>query len=634
MALKHGGLRRALYALVLFGVGLCVYLYWAQVGKDFPSIAPRFRQTNSGRRYAETLWTWVCTASRCERREKTKEQAATSLETCNMLCGSTQLWPQPTGPVQLGSHYITFFPHQIRFETSAQGPERNLLEKAYAIFRANINYLINEEIEPGSYRSDINEFIVKIIVSLHNHTMLRLNTDESYNLTVRPSEKDLIATIRAKTFYGARHGLETLSQLIWSDDTELGPVLRVLKGASIQDSPKFAYRGLMLDTSRHFFSIAALKRMLTGMASCKLNIFHWHLTDSQSFPFDSPRVPQMTKYGALAPEMIYSAEDIKDLVQFAKVRGIRILIEMDTPAHAGNGWNWGPYENLGELAVCVNQQPWSLYCGEPPCGQLNPDNPNVYKVLENLYRDILELTEEKEIFHLGGDEVNLHCWEQHQTKISTPYNYTDLHDTWGEFTVQAMKRLEQANNGRIIPNIIMWSSDLTKRPYIEKYLNKHRTIVQTWGGSTWPETIDLLEDGYRVIISHVDAWYLDCGFGKWRETGGAACDPYRTWQTVYTHRPWQRMRITGSKRSLVLGGEACLWTEQVDESSLDTRLWPRAAALAERLWSDPNLDLDTLAIQEDVYTRLNTHRDRLVTRGLNAEAMWPKWCAQNPGMCL
>lgn len=552
-----------------------------------------------------------------------------------MLCASTQLWPQPTGPVQLGSHYITFYLHQLRFETSAQEQDRELLDKAYEIFKSNIQVLAGDEEDSWATKTDINEFIIKVLVTSFNHQTVQLNTDESYNLTLRPANNDLVATIRAKTYFGARHGLETLSQLIWRDETDEGIILKVLKGATIQDAPKFPYRGLMLDTARQFFSVASLKRLLVGMSACKLNVFHWHLTDSQSFPFDSPRVPQMARYGALSPEMVYTAADVKDIVEFARVRGIRVLMEIDTPAHAGNGWNWGPTQGLGELAVCVNQQPWSLYCGEPPCGQLNPDNPNIYKVLEDLYKDILELSGEREMFHLGGDEVNLHCWEQQQqSKISTPYNYTDLHDTWGEFTLKAIKRLEKANHGKPISSIIMWSSDLTKKPYIDHYLNKNKIIVQTWGGSTWPETQDLLAEGYRVIISHVDAWYLDCGFGKWRETGGAACDPYRTWQTVYTHRPWYNMGLSPSKKSLVLGGEACLWTEQVDEVSLDTRMWPRAAALAERLWSDPQLALDSTSVHEDVYTRLNTHRDRLVRRGLKAETMWPRWCQQNPGMCL
>lgn len=466
-----------------------------------------------------------------------------------------------------------------------------------------------------------------------DHKTLNLHTDESYNLTLRPIDKDLVATIRAKTYFGARHALETLSQLIWKDETPNGVVLNVLKGATIQDAPKFPYRGLMVDTARNFFSVDSLKRVLIGMSASKLNVFHWHITDSQSFPFDSPSVPQMAQYGAYSPEMVYSARDVLEIVEFAKVRGIRVLIEIDTPAHAGNGWNWGPKENMGELAVCVNKLPWGVYCGEPPCGQLNPENPKVYGILEKLYKDVLELSREHEMFHLGGDEVNLHCWEESLSK-TTPYNYTNLHDTWGEFTLEAIKRLEKANGAKKIPSIVVWSSDLTKKPYSDKYLDKDKIVVQIWGGSTWSETTDLLSDGYRVILSHVDAWYLDCGFGKWREQGSAACDPYRTWQKVYLHRPWQSLGLNRKKKSQILGGEACLWTEQVDEMSLDTRLWPRASALAERLWTDPAVDADYLSVNEDVYTRLNTHRERLMDRGLRAEALWPKWCLQNPGMCL
>lgn len=557
-----------------------------------------------------------------------------------MLCGSTQLWPQPTGPVQLGSHFVTFYLHQLRFETSAREEDRELLQEAYTIFKSNIQALVDDEEVDIRRASDINEFVIKVLVTTFNQKSIHLNTDESYNLTLRPLDSSLVATIRAKTYFGARHGLETLSQLIWKEETRDGTALKILKGAAIQDSPKFPYRGLMIDTARHFFSLSALKRVLIGMSASKLNVFHWHISDSQSFPFDSPRVPQMAKYGAHSPEMVYAADDVKEIVEFAKVRGIRVLIEIDTPAHAGNGWDWGVKHGLGELAVCVNQQPWNMYCGEPPCGQLNPENPNVYKVLENLYKDVLELSKETEMFHLGGDEVNLHCWDQQQpqpqdeNKFTMPLNYTDLHDTWGEFTLKAIKHLEKANGAKPISSIIVWSSDLTKKPYIDKYLDKNKIIVQIWGGSSWPESQDLLSDGYRVIMSHVDAWYLDCGFGKWRETGGAACDPYRTWQQMYTHRPWHNMELLPSKKSLILGGEACLWSEQVDEMSLDTRLWPRVAAFAERLWSDPALDADYSSIHEDVYTRLNTHRDRLVARGLKSEALWPKWCVQNPGMCL
>lgn len=177
--------------------------------------------------------------------------------------------------------------------------------------------------------------------------------------------------------------------------------------------------------------------------------------------------------------------------------------------------------------------------------------------------------------------------------------------------------------------VIIWSSNLTKRPYSIRYLNRDYVVVQSWGASQWSDTTELLADGYKVIISHVDAWYLDCGFGRWRETGEGACDPYRPWQTMYNHQPWME-----TTKHQILGGEACLWSEQLDVASLDTRLWPRTAAFAERLWSDPPVNNEYYAISEDVYTRLTNQRQRLINRGLAAEALWPAWCTENPGMCL
>lgn len=361
-----------------------------------------------------------------------------------------------------------------------------------------------------------------------------------------------------------------MSQLIWFDD-DLG-MYRILNEAHIEDAPKFRYRGLMLDTSRHFFSVPAIKRTLMGMAHSKLNRFHWHLTDSQSFPYRSKFYPQMAQYGAYSDEEVYTPEDVKEIVDYARVRGIQVIIEIDAPAHAGNGWDWGPRHGMGELSLCINQQPWNFYCGEPPCGQLNPKNNNTYLVLEKLYQELLELSGPVDFFHLGGDEVNLECWGQH-------FNDTDLRGLWCDFMLQAYGRLRKANGGGGAPKYTMvWSSGLTTMPC----LSKESFVVQVWGGSTWQENYDLINSGFNVVISHVDAWYLDCGFGSWRSLGEAACSPYRSWQNVYKHRPWTRMRLTEQQTKQVLGGEACLWTEQVDESVLDARVWPRATALGER----------------------------------------------------
>ncbi|KAJ8916342.1 hypothetical protein NQ315_005037 [Exocentrus adspersus] len=629
--MKQGELRRALMVVTVLCIFLFIYLYWQQSTKITPTLVYNYKHTYSSYKKSHPpQWTWECINQRCERRSIKGDVGAVSLATCSMLCGSTQLWPQPTGPVTLGSRAVTFNHKQLQLESIVSPPAKALLEKAYTSFNENIVSLIEKK-DYIKEKTDLKRFLIRVTIVHSDIVRLKTSTDEGYSIALKPIGNEIIANITAQTYFGARHGLETLSQLIWWDDYANGGMLKVLKGATVQDSPVFSYRGLMIDTSRNFMSIESLKKVMVGMSANKLNVFHWHVTDSQSFPLIVPSVPQLAKTGAYSSGMTYAPEEVKALVEFARLRGIRVVMEVDTPAHAGNGWTWGPQEGLGELAVCVNERPWSMYCGEPPCGQLNPENPNVYDVLEKLYKDLLDLSSENEIFHIGGDEVNLECWAQHLQKTNTLYNYTDLHDLWGEFTMKALNRLYIANGNKKIPYIIVWSSKLSKRPYLTKYLDKSNIVVQSWGASQWPDTPDLIADGYKVLISHVDAWYLDCGFGRWRETGDATCDPYRPWQTVYNHRPWQQLHLN---KKQIFGGEAALWSEQVDESSLDARLWPRAAAFAERVWSDPQLDTTTYSIQEDVYTRLNTHRDRLVSRGLGAEALWPSWCAQNPGMCL
>ncbi|XP_018321512.1 probable beta-hexosaminidase fdl isoform X2 [Agrilus planipennis] len=623
--MKQMGKKKLLLALLLFSGGFILYFVWIQNTFEFPTIVHSLRTAYQTNMKSDPRWTWRCHNERCERHIKKENEKSASLITCNMLCGQPKLWPFPTGSLYVSEDSVTFFYHQISVLYFAKNPVRSLLEQSFAVFNQNVINMVPTTYKT-SYKSDIKRFLVVVSVTHPNQNKLTLSTDESYTLAMNMNGDDLVATIKAGTYFGARHGLETLSQLIWWDDHPPEGILRTVKAANIQDAPVFAYRGLMIDTARNFMPVDSLKRTLIGMSMNKLNIFHWHMTDSQSFPFSTPSVPKMAQYGAYGPDMVYTPQDIQELVEFAYHLGIRVVIEIDTPAHAGNGWNWGPEEGLGDLAVCVNEQPWNLYCGEPPCGQLNPLNPNTYEVLEKLYKDIIRLTGETELFHMGGDEVNLDCWGQFLKGI----NYTDFHDLWGLFTMKALEKLASANGGNLPSNMIFWSSNLSRRPYITRYMDKSKTIIQIWSPSLWSDTYDILADGYRVIMSHVDAWYLDCGFGRWRETGEAACDPYRSWQTMYLHRPWQE----SMDKNLVVGAEACLWSEQLDAASLDARLWPRTSAFAERVWSDPEKDVKMYTIKESVYTRLTIQRDRLISRGLGAEALWPLWCSQNPGLCL
>lgn len=216
----------------------------------------------------------------------------------------------------------------------------------------------------------------------------------------------MIVTLTSVTIYGFRHGLETLSQLMTANQCSSG--LLLVKSARVEDRPVYRHRGILLDTSRNFLPVYDIKRTIDGMASSKFNVFHWHITDSQSFPLEIPSLPQFTIYGAYSPTEVYTPSNVSDIIEYAKNRGIRTIIEIDIPSHSGNGWNWGPDYGLGDLAVCVNKQPWRKYCIQPPCGQLNPVNKMVFGVLRDVYRHIISLLSKSETIHVGGDEVSIY----------------------------------------------------------------------------------------------------------------------------------------------------------------------------------------------------------------------------------
>nr|CAD7426366.1 unnamed protein product [Timema monikensis] len=615
-----------------------------------------------------STWTWSCEQNQCVRHMLSEQRRPrVSLATCTMQCGALPLWPRPTGHTELSTTFSKFRLDHLQVSSAAATPKvTELLDRAGGIFLDNLKALSWQG--RGRYQDEVHAleaFQVKLSVSGSSSELepyLTLKTDEGYRLTVRKHGKTLHATVTSGTFFGARHGLETLSQMIWYDEEDDSGVLRVLDNATIDDRPVFPHRGLMIDTSRNFLPLSSIMLTIDGMAASKLNTLHWHMTDSQSFPFDSPRVPQMAQYGAYSFDETYSSADVSSVVEHARVRGVRVLVEIDAPAHAGVGWQWGPISGKGNLTLCVNYQPWRMYCGQPPCGQLNPVNDHTYKVLGDLYADLVELTRTTDEFHMGGDEVDLNCWAAHKDVLGQSPKAKEnpqetLMDLWGSFQVRALERLKVANRHVMPKAVIVWSSELTKPKYLTRYLNKEVFVVQVWGGSDWADTADLLNANYRVILSHVNAWYLDCGFGNWFGPGPGSCGPMASWQTVYQHRPWVNMGLTSEQRALILGGEACLWSEQVNQNSLESRLWPRAAALAERLWTDPDANMDgggsSNAQQRNVsgiqpqripdqldwnlreaHGRLSLQRDRLVARGIGASVVWPEWCRQNPTLCL
>ena len=219
---------------------------------------------------------------------------------------------------------------------------------------------------------------VRVVLEIEqkNLTTPKMDVNESYSLFIVPifvgegEEARYIVNIQAKSYFGARHGIETLSQLI--SYKEKSDSLQMHTFAQIDDVPVYPHRGVLIDTSRNYFSVDILKRIVDGLSYNKMNVFHWHITDSHSFPMEVQSIPELVEWGAYSKHKIYSQEDIKDMVEYARIRGVKVLPEFDAPAHVGNGWQFAEqkFPEWGRLAVCVNQEPWQEYCVEPPCGQV------------------------------------------------------------------------------------------------------------------------------------------------------------------------------------------------------------------------------------------------------------------------
>ena len=384
---------------------------------------------------------------------------------------------------------------------------REFLDQITFLFLKNLN----EECGIECNLPSENEMFVRIKI---NSPSLKLyaETDESYQLNVTSTANRVMAQISAETVYGARHGLETLSQLMTKRvDIMKRAGLVIVSNADISDKPIYQHRGLLLDTARHFIPVKIILRILDGMASSKLNVFHWHITDSQSFPMESKRLPQMSFYGAFSEDKVYRKNEIESVIKYSKYRGIRVIMELDAPAHAGHGFNWGPDFGLGNLAVCVDNQPWRKSCIQPNCGQLNPANENLYSVLSDIYQDIRDYKEDDEFLHLGGDEVFIPCWNS--TKEITDYMKTKNfnHDSmgflkfWSKYQEKALKVWDEINENKNI-SIVLWSSELTAPDNIEHFLSKERYIVQTWVPDSSDVPGQLMKKGYRLIISTKNAW--------------------------------------------------------------------------------------------------------------------------------
>jgi hexosaminidase len=379
----------------------------------------------------------------------------------------------------------------------------------------------------------------------------KLGEDESYQLTVTDSS----ANLNAPTPLGAMHGLETFLQLV-----QVTPTGFAVPAVTINDQPRFPWRGLMIDVSRHFIPVDVLKRNLDGMAAVKMNVFHWHLSDDQGFRVESKKFPKLT--GAGSEGLFYTQDQIRDIVAYAHERGIRVVPEFDMPGHS-RSWVVG----YPELASAPG--PYTLETGDPIT---DPTRESTYKFLGKFIGEMAKLFPDA-YFHIGGDEVDGKQWNANPKiqEFMHAHGLKNNQDLQAYFNGRIEKIL--AKNHKIM---VGWDEIL--RPDLPKNI-----VVQSWRGQA--SLAQAAKLGYSGLLSY--GYYLDL---MWPASRHYAVDPMA--DAAATLSPEEMKRI--------LGGESCQWAEWVTPENIDSHIWPRNAVIAERLWSPQNVT-DVASM----YTRLN-----------------------------
>lgn len=378
-----------------------------------------------------------------------------------------------------------------------------------------------------------------------------LSEDESYHLVVDTQKIELTAA----NPLGIMHGLETLLQLV-----QAGPQGWGVPAVRIDDSPRFAWRGLMIDVSRHFMPVDALKRNIDGMAAVKLNVLHLHLSDDEGFRVESRRCPKLTKLAS--DGLFYTQGEMREIISYARDRGIRVVPEFDVPGHAVS-WLIA-YPELASAPApprLVRSQHDDV---RPP---LDPTQEGTYKLLDTVFGEMARLFPD-EYFHIGGDEVDGKYWDKSE-RIQAwmhAHNLKDDHALQAYFNKRV--QLILSKHGKRMEG---WDEVLD--PALPK-----DTLIQSWRG---PKSLaDASKMGFQTLLSA--GYYLDLMYPA---STHYAVDPLSG----------ESAALTSEEKSHIIGGEAAQWTEYVTPEILDNRLWPRLGAIAERLWSPESVkDMDSM----------------------------------------
>jgi hexosaminidase len=410
-----------------------------------------------------------------------------------------------------------------------------------------------------------------------------VSEDESYELLVEAKG----ATLTAAGPLGVLRGLETVKQLV---KTEAGKT--TLAAVEIKDRPRFAWRGLLIDPCRHWEPVEVVKRTLDGMAAVKMNVLHWHLSEYQGFRVESKAFPKLHEQAGEG--QFYTQDQVKDVIDYARDRGIRVVPEFDMPGHTTSflvafpelGVPPGPY---------ALRRTWDVFEET-----LDPSKEEVYRFVEAFWTEMAALFPDAYV-HIGGDEVTPRAWngDPRVQAFIAENNLRDAKDLQAYFNKRLAAILAKLNK-----KMVGWDEIL------HKDLPKD-AVVQSWRGTASLATAVKME--HEAILSA--PFYLDHMLSA---ATHYAADPIPA-----------ASDLTPEQRQRVLGGEACMWGEFVTPENIDGRIWPRTAAIAERLWSPAEV-----TDAGDMYRRLEVESQRLAALGLRhrsgPEAMLKRLAGDQP----
>jgi hexosaminidase len=398
----------------------------------------------------------------------------------------------------------------------------------------------------------------------------QLGENESYHLEVTATH----ALLTAPNPLGVMHGLQTFLQLV-----TITPEGFSAPSVTIDDEPRFPWRGLMIDVARHFQPLNVIERNLDGMEAVKMNVFHWHLSENQGFRAESKTYPLLTGKGSDGD--YYTQAQMREVVQYARARGIRVVPEFDMPCHT-TAWFVGYPELASGKGPYKIETRWGVF--DPA---MDPTRESTFEFISKFIGEMTTIFPDA-YFHVGGDECNGKEWDANPRikAFMRAHGMKDNAALQSYFTARVQKLVAAHHR-------IMEGWDEVLGPDTPKDV-----VIQSWRG---PKSLAAAaRQGNRGLLS--TGYYIDLN--------QSAAEHY-----LADPLAGDGANLTPEEKKRVLGGEAAMWSEFTTPEIIDSRIWPRTAAIAERLWSPQDVrDVNSM------YARMAVVSSKLESYGLTHQS--------------